>query len=293
MLAQGSPQRSSLVAASVAMGDSEFLPSCWGARLRGQALVDHFVGETTRLSEQTRAADHRDVRFGEHPRECLDLYLPEGGGSEATVIFWHGGYWVEGDRQSHAFVSEAFVAAGVAVAVAGYPLAPEATLDQIVESAVRCARHVLASRPGPLLLAGHSAGAHLATMVATRLAAGEPRIRGLLLMSAVLDVVALLGSSVARDAAISADQALRNSPLQLVDALPTHLHVVATYAEHDPPWFARTARTLCEALLRRGVASCELLEFEGEDHFSFLLGPLRDGAHPVTERLVHCASAAS
>lgn len=232
-------------------------------------------------------------RFGEHPRECLDLY--HGGRSagecRSTLLFWHGGYWVEGDRQSHAFVADSFVAAGVAVAVAGYPLAPGATLDQIVESATRCARHVLALRSGPLVLAGHSAGAHLAAMVATRLQ-GEPRLRALLLLSPVLDVVALLGSSVARDAAISTDQAVRNSPLQLVDKLPTHLDVVVTYAEHDPPWFGRTARAYREALERRRI-SCELLEYADEDHFSFLLGAMRDGAHRVTARLVRASLAAT
>ncbi|XP_050040066.3 kynurenine formamidase isoform X1 [Dermacentor andersoni] len=281
--------------ATSVMEDSEFLPSCWGHRLRGQALVDHFFRETARLSEETRSrvAAQKDIRFGEHPRECLDLY--HGGRSpgerRSTLLFWHGGYWVAGDRQSHAFVADPFVAAGVAVAVAGYPLAPGATLDQMVDSATRCARHVLALRSGPLVLAGHSAGAHLAAMVATRLH-GEPRLRGLLLLSPVLDVVALLGSSVARDAAIGTDQAVRNSPLQLVDKLPTHLHVVVTYAEHDPPWFGRTARAYREALGRRRI-SCELLEYADEDHFSFLLGALRDSAHRVTARLVRASLAAT
>lgn len=282
-------------AAEAGMEDNEFLPSCWGLRLRGQELIDHFVKETARLSEETRSrvAAERDIRFGEHPRECLDLYH---GGRPAdecrsTLLFWHGGYWVEGSRQSHAFVADAFVPAGVAVAVAGYPLAPGATLDEIVESATRCARHVLALRPGPLVLAGHSAGAHLAAMVATRLH-GESRIRSLLLLSPVLDVVALLGSSVARDAAIGTDQATRNSPLQLVDELPTHLHVVVTYSEHDPPWFGRTARAYREALGRRRIP-CELLEYADEDHFSFLLGALRDGSHRVTARLVRASLAAT
>uniref|UniRef100_A0A131X9Z8 Putative kynurenine formamidase n=1 Tax=Hyalomma excavatum TaxID=257692 RepID=A0A131X9Z8_9ACAR len=282
-------------AAEAGMEDKEFLPSCWGLRLRGQELIDHFVKETARLSEETRSrvAAERDIRFGEHPRECLDLYHGDRPADEcrSTLLFWHGGYWVEGSRQSHAFVADAFVPAGVAVAVAGYPLAPGATLDEIVESATRCARHVLALRPGPLVLAGHSAGAHLAAMVATRLH-GESRIRSLLLLSPVLDVVALLGSSVARDAAISTDQATRNSPLQLVDELPTHLHVVVTYSEHDPPWFGRTARAYREALGRRRIP-CELLEYADEDHFSFLLGALRDGAHRVTARLVRASLAAT
>ncbi|KAL1432758.1 hypothetical protein MTO96_012965 [Rhipicephalus appendiculatus] len=282
-------------AAEAVMEDTEFLPSCWGHRLRGQELIDHYFKETARLSEKTRGrvAAQKDIRFGEHPRECLDLYHGDRppGECRSTLLFWHGGYWVEGDRQSHAFVADAFVEAGVAVAVAGYPLAPGATLDQMVESATRCARHVLALRPGPLVLAGHSAGAHLAAMVATRLH-GESRVRSLLLLSPVLDVVALLGSSVARDAAINADQAMRNSPLQLVDKLPTNLHVVVTYSEHDPPWFGRTARAYREALGRRRI-SCELLEYADEDHFSFLLGPLRDGAHRVTARLVGASLAAT
>ncbi|KAH8025652.1 hypothetical protein HPB51_010736 [Rhipicephalus microplus] len=291
----------SVHAAEAVMEDTEFLPSCWGHRLRGQELIDHYVKETARLSEKTRVrlGAQKDIRFGKHPRECLDLYYGDRQPDEcrSTLLFWHGGYWVEGDRQSHALVADAFVEAGMAVAVAGYPLAPSATLDQIVESATRCARHVLALRPGPLVLAGHSAGAHLAAMVATRLH-GESRLRSLLLLSPVLDVVALLGSSVARDAAISADQAMRNSPLQLVDELPTHLHIVfspsftAASSWHCGPTFAKLAKTKEVTPSEFNMATVSALEsserprgLRNDDHHPapcYLLGPLRPSTRLVT-----------
>lgn len=267
--------------------DVDILPSRWGVRHTGQALIDWFVRETAQRSLETRSRleAQLDIRFGPGPSECVDLFAADGA---STVVFWHGGYWVEGDRQSHSFVSDAFNAAGIAVAVAGYPLAPAAgSLDDLVDSATRCARHLLTLRTGPLVLAGHSAGAHLAAMVATRIAQEEPgRVRGLLLLSPVLDVVALLGSSVAKEAAIDDGQAVRNSPMLLTDRLPRdHFRVQVVLAEHDPPWFRRTARAYCDDLVSRGV-QCELLEYEGEDHFSFLLGPFRDAGHPVTRRLV-------
>lgn len=284
--------------ASMPLEDADILPSRWGVRRSGQDLIDWYVRETTQRSRETRsrlAGAQLDIRFGPGPRECVDLF-PAAAAAEpgnCSVLFWHGGYWVEGERQAHSFVSEPFVAAGVSVAVAGYPLAPSAAgLDDLVDSATRCARHVLATLNGPLVLAGHSAGAQLAAAVAARIAHEEPeRVRGLLLLSPVLDVEALLGSSVATQAAIDGGQATRNSPVRLSDRLPTgpRFHVQVVLAEHDPPWFQRTARAYCKDLEGRGVR-CELLEYAQEDHFSYLLGPFLDAGHPVTRRIVQACS---
>lgn len=276
--------------------DVDILPSLWGVRRSGPALVDWFVRETAERSRETRSRlateAQLDIRFGPGPRECVDLFGDWSSPKSSAVLFWHGGYWVEGERQSYSFVSEPFHEADVPVAVAGYPLAPAADLDHLVDSATRCARHLLALG-NPLVLAGHSAGAQLAAAVAARIAHEDPEgVRGLLLLSPVLDVGALLGSSVATQAAIDLGHAMRNSPVRLTDGLPygsRRFHVQVVLAERDPPWFRRTARTYCDDLAGRGV-QCELLEYAGEDHFSYLLGPFLDAGHPVTRRIVHACS---
>lgn len=110
-----------------------------------------------------------DLRYGSGPKETLDLYLPAGP-ARGTLMFIHGGYWRAFDKSDHAFVAPAFVAAGLAVAVVNYDLCPQVTVATIVE---QCRHAVLwqvrdgTSRgaPAPLVVAGNSAGGHLASMM--------------------------------------------------------------------------------------------------------------------------------
>ena len=86
-------------------------------------------------------------------------------------MFIHGGYWQRFDRKDFAFVAEPLLAAGAAVALIGYDLAPAVDMDAIVGQIRRglawlhregCARR--ASIPERIFVAGHSAGGHLAAM---------------------------------------------------------------------------------------------------------------------------------
>ena len=53
----------------------------------------------------------------------------------ATLLFFHGGYWQRNAKEGFSFVAEGPLAHGFHVAVAGYTLAPEATMDDIVREA--------------------------------------------------------------------------------------------------------------------------------------------------------------
>ena len=116
----------------------------------------------------------RDLAYGPHPRQTIDLFVPADLASPAPLhLFLHGGYWQAMSRESSGFVVRGLVQAGIAVAVAGYRLCPEAGLEEVVQD-VRdalvwlhrhgAAHHVDASR---VQVSGHSAGGHLAAMLWT------------------------------------------------------------------------------------------------------------------------------
>jgi acetyl esterase/lipase len=112
--------------------------------------------------------------YGEDRRQALDIYLPnDGDGPFPAVFFLHGGGWVSGvksDKQAAPFMRG--VERGYAVVTVGYRLAPASVYpDNLhdVKSALRWA----ADNAGSYLLdrdrfvlAGASAGAHLALMAA-------------------------------------------------------------------------------------------------------------------------------
>lgn len=114
-----------------------------------------------------------DCRYGEHPAQQLDLYLPhkpEPG--LAPVMFIHGGSWCGGTRADYRYVGLALAAAGIRCAVIGYRLFPETRFPGFMQDAASAlawlqdtgAIHGFGHRPTILL--GHSAGAHIASLLA-------------------------------------------------------------------------------------------------------------------------------
>lgn len=111
---------------------------------------------------------------GGSAKQTLDLYLPAREGYP-TVVFVHGGAWVMGDRKdpSNGALARALQAKGVACALVSYRLVPDtmpANQVRDVAAAFAWVRAEIAKRGGDpkrVFLAGHSAGGHLAAMVAS------------------------------------------------------------------------------------------------------------------------------
>lgn len=109
------------------------------------------------------------ARYGYHPRQQLDLYLPEQERAEApTLVFFYGGSWARGSKDNYRFIGQAFAGAGYLVAIPDYRVYPEHLFpDFIVDGADSLAwleREGFADRG--IVLMGHSAGAHIAAMLA-------------------------------------------------------------------------------------------------------------------------------
>lgn len=130
-----------------------------------------FVTKWTDASAAARAAcrGQLDVAYGPGERHRLDIFPADNQPSPA-LVFIHGGYWQSLDKSVFSFPAPAAVAAGVAFVALGYPLTPEASMDEIVAS-VRMGlawlyRHAkdYGIDPNKIHVAGHSAGGHLTAM---------------------------------------------------------------------------------------------------------------------------------
>ncbi len=101
------------------------------------------------------------------PRRRLDLYYPEGGKGFSTVVWFHGGGMTSGER----YVSVELREQGIAVAAAGYRLAPAARAPAYIEDAAAAVawtfRHIASygGNPDRIVVAGASAGGYLALML--------------------------------------------------------------------------------------------------------------------------------
>ena len=156
----------------------------------------------------------RHYRYGEHPGNDLDLYLPgrvaaaqPGVALTPTVVLVHGGSWTRGDKrdlqkQAQALTDEGYVAISV-----NYRLAPDyrwpAQRKDLI-AALRWIRaraldlHVDTSR---IVVLGSSAGGEIAAAALTQ-GAGRKLARGLITLSAPTDL-----ALVAQDTTLTEESA--------------------------------------------------------------------------------------
>ncbi len=252
---------------------SEALPEIWGGR--AQAYRDDLA---------TRGLAETGIPYGTGTRNAFDLFRPEGA-ARGLVVFVHGGYWQRMDRAFFSHMAEGARSRGWTVAMPSYTLAPEARISAIVRE-VAAAMAAAAERvPGPVRIAGHSAGGHLVS----RMACAETplpeafavRLERVLSISGIHDLRPLLLSEMNDVLRLSADEAMAESPALHVprQGLACRFHVGAA----ERPELVRQTRLIAEAWGLKGgdVADAYL---PAKDHFSIVEGLAAEG--PVLSALL-------
>lgn len=114
-----------------------------------------------------------DIRYGDLPRQKLDIYLPaQHQPKPPVVLFYYGGSWDSGDKADYKFAAEAFTSNGFIAVIPDYRVYPEVKFPGFMADPAKAARWVkehiqdYGGDPDRIFLAGHSAGAHIAVMLA-------------------------------------------------------------------------------------------------------------------------------
>ena len=216
----------------------------------------------------------------DHGKQKLDLYLPDGKTNFPLMVFVHGGAWRIGDRSMYKKVGEHFSRAGIGVAIPSYRLAPQYRHPAQVEdvaAAFAWAVHNIAKYGGDvsrIYLVGHSAGGHLASLLAldARYLAAHgfsPRnIAGVVSMSGVYAI-----GRLERNFGVTKQARIDASPMEHVKAGAPPFLVV--YCQWDYITLAAQAKRFYKALLEAGVKS-ELLRLPGKNHINEVYGITKD-----------------
>jgi len=212
------------------------------------------------------------IAYGPHPRERIDFYRPDTSGKAPLLVFIHGGFWSATSREEYGFIATPWTRLGINVAVLDYALAPEVTLTTITEQALRglaflhAAADRLGARADRIVVAGHSAGAHLAAMSQVADAPRTP-IAGLVLISGVFDLRPIAACYVGDTVRITDNEVRTLSPAwrKPGSSVPTQVVV----GENEPLGFHEQSRALSWAWRDNGCDSGMIL-LPDRTHFSIL-----------------------
>ena len=197
----------------------------------------------------------RDLPYGNDPQQRLDVYLPAQAKAAPIIFMVHGGAWMIGDKGASAFVSNKvahWLPKGYILVSSNYRMSRQPNpLDQ-ADDIARALAFVQAKAPSwggdptRVLLLGHSAGAHLVSLLAAdpRIVTskgGTPWLGTIVLDSAAYDLVEIMQRKHPRiyDRAFGKDPAFwaDSSPYRRLTAAPAPMFLVCSTRRSDacPP----------------------------------------------------------
>lgn len=221
------------------------------------------------------------VIYGPHQRQQVDLYRPDDAlGDAPLIIYIHGGGWSAGNHKMVDAKPAHFVGQGYVFASAGYRVLPDASVEEQAADLGEALRAVRTQAvdygfdPDRIVLIGHSAGAHLAALLAS-----DPKYAGDA-FGAIRGAVLVDGGGY--DIALALTMPEMEAPLLYRDvfgqdaarhkALSPLYHVGGRDASHwlllhlaTRPATTRQAGLMADALRKAG-RTAEVFALEGSTH---------------------------
>ncbi|XP_065067670.1 kynurenine formamidase-like isoform X2 [Rhopilema esculentum] len=261
--------------------EHQYSPSRWSNVASSDEIIQLHVKKITEASTQTikKVKCDVDVQYGQSAGERMDVFFPKSSEKrekQPILVFIHGGYWQELGKDYYSFLGSVFGQYGITTIVVGYELAPKVKLKTIageIRNAV-CSIHERFPS-APLIVSGHSAGAHLASLLLTvnwnSLGFSRSPVQGLVLISGVYDLRPLVNTYVNDALNMNTEEALMLSPMCSVDQMEfnSSCKIMSLVGQYESPEFHRQSKEFAEALRNAGY-KVKHDSMENTDHFSIV-----------------------
>jgi arylformamidase len=236
-----------------------------GVAVAGSA--DLVAGWERRSTEmRARYPGHLDLRYGPRERNRIDFL--KAGEKAPTLLFIHGGYWQQRAKEAFTLFAGGPMAHGINVALIGYSLAPDATLDEIVAEIFNGIDFLAEKLPalggdaGGIVVSGWSAGGHLTSMVLS-----HPQVKGGIGISGIYDLEPIRHSYLNVKLGLDEAMSRRNSPVMQAGGAMKPLSLVAGSAEL--PLLRKQTADFAGHRAKFGLP-VTYEEIPGADHFSIM-----------------------
>jgi len=244
--------------------------------------------EPARQFRETLQAEGRarlNLPYGDHARNTLDLFLPEGQ-PKGLAVFVHGGYWMALDGSYWSHLAGGPVAHGYAVAIPTYPLCPEVKISDVTEAVGKAIEMAANLVGGPIHLTGHSAGGHLVARMVSRTSplteAVRARIGNVVPISGVHDLRPLMNTGMKETLHLDDEQCRAESPALLEPLAGTRLICWVGAGERGE--FIRQNALL--ANIWTGLGAATAIVEEADAHHYTVIDGLTDPDHALTRTLL-------
>lgn len=203
------------------------------------------------------------VVYDAQKRLALDIYVPTGGRARPVVVFFYGGRWQEGAPADYRFVGQALAAQGFVAVLPDYRHYPDVRFPEFVRDAARAVRWTreqvvrYGGDPGQLFVMGHSAGAHLAAMLAlnpeylAQEGLERSALKGMIGLAGAYDFLPLTDADL-RDMFGPPERFEQSQPVTFVDG--DNPPLLLLHGEDDTTVGVHNTRNLAAAVARAGGA---------------------------------------
>ncbi|MEP0711171.1 MAG: alpha/beta hydrolase, partial [Algoriphagus sp.] len=108
------------------------------------------------------------------PLKQLDVYAPKKAENLPVLVFFYGGSWKSGAKKTYHFLGNRLARRDVIVVIADYPLSPDYQVPAMQAAALEAVNWTkdqvkqYGGDPDRIFVSGHSAGGHLASLIAVK-----------------------------------------------------------------------------------------------------------------------------
>lgn len=293
--------------------DMHYNPTLWTPRLTPESLLPAHEKLVTTSSQNLQNTLQQNNRFetintgnGLY-KSKVDVCKPSDDTDQKTaLVYIHGGWWQWFSKDHFTFVAKPFIDNGITVYIPSYKMAQDwenepnpiqAIFQQVKVFIAQLLKDTEKNQINKIFISGHSAGGHLASMMALvdwekEFALSEnqiERLKGIISLSGLYDLRPLVNSFVNDAIKITEKQAEEVSPYYLLNirekiatpVTPTYL----VLPEYDPQEFYRQTREY-QALLHKKGHHCNLIFVPKADHLDLIEDFLRGEEYLLTRQML-------